>query len=346
MVIIFILGIIYYFSFDYANTLSQKNIINQQIENSKIQANIVSSLLEERLKNGFSKEQVKNELQNSIENMSIENSFVCMFDSTGREICHPIRQKIGKVLTKNNSIIKSLENDKVEMNFKEAVMKMQSKGGIRKLKNYSEIVYLSPVKHTGWIVASHANLTKFQKEFNHQEEMNMLIFVLVWLSSSLLIFLFLFHMNAINLKKVSNINRNISSQYFKELKAINDKLSQTGKNGSNEIKRLLADKGAKLKPVLIENIAYIYTQNKITYIVEFDGTKSTINTSLDDLSKLLDKKIFYRASRQVIISIKAIDKIEKRGKTQLKVITNPPSPVEIIISKAKLMEFKKWAGRN
>ncbi|NCQ12333.1 MAG: LytTR family transcriptional regulator, partial [Bacteroidetes bacterium] len=62
--------------------------------------------------------------------------------------------------------------------------------------------------------------------------------------------------------------------------------------------------------------------------------------------KTFDKSIFYRASRQVIVSAKAIDKIEKYGTTQLKILTNPISPIDIIISKNKLTDFKKWIGKS
>ncbi len=346
IIVVLILGIIYYFSFDYINNSAKKRIINLQIENAKIQADIVSNMLEERLKQGFSKEQVRTEFQNSIENMSTEISFVCMFDSTGKEICHPLREKVGVVLAEDNSIIRSLANEEIELNFKHAIMDMTSKGGIRELKKYTEVVYLSPVKNTSWVVASHASLVKLQKEFKAQKEKGLFIFILVWLSTSLLIFLFLSHINAISLKKVSKLNRNTSVQYFKELKAINEKLLKPVKGELGEVKRLLADKGTKLKPVLIENIAFVYTQDKITYIVEHDNITSTINTSLDDLYELFDKKTFYRASRQVIVSINGIDKIEKRGITQLSVKTIPASPIKIIISKAKLTEFKKWVGQN
>jgi DNA-binding LytR/AlgR family response regulator len=110
--------------------------------------------------------------------------------------------------------------------------------------------------------------------------------------------------------------------------------------------RLLADKGAQLTPVYIDNIAFIYTENKITYIVEYNNEKSSINLTLDELFKSLNENTFYRASRQVIISAKAIVKIEKYGTSQLRVMTNPISPIAIIISKAKITEFKKWAGKS
>ena len=343
--ILIILGLIYYFSFDYIYTSAKNNIINQQVENSKMQADIISNLLTEKLDAGYTRKQVREEFQKSIENMSIENSFVCMFDSTGREICHPNQQKIGIVLDENNSTIQSVSNIDVEQNFKQAIQQNKSTGGLRRLKNYTEVVYLSPVKSTGWVVASHSNIIKLQKIFRNLKEKLFLIFVLVWLSSSSLIFFFLQYINTNNLKKLSELNRDTGSQYFKEIKAINENLASSIQKESVETKRLLADKGTKLKPVNIEDIAFIYTQDKITYIVESDNKTSTINTSLDDLFNLLDKKLFYRATRQVIVSAKAIDKIEKYGNTQLKVFTLPISPIEIIISKAKLTDFKQWIGK-
>lgn len=341
-----VLALIYYFSFDYIYSSAKNDIINQQIENAKIQATLTSNLLAVKLESGYSRKQAQDEFQKSIENMSIENSFVCMFDSSGREICHPDQQKVGIVLEENNSVIQSISNESVEQNFKEAIREGKSAGGLRKLKTYTEVVYLSPVKNTGWVVASHSNILRLQEIFNQLKEKLILIFLLVWLSSSFLIYFSLQHINSGNLKKLSEINRNTGAQYFNELRVLSENLSKTIKKESTDAKRLLADKGTRLKPVEFENIALAYTQNKITYIIELDNNTSTINTSLDELYNLFDKDLFYRASRQVIIAAKAIDKIEKYGNTQLKVNTKPDSPIDIIISKAKITEFKKWAGKN
>lgn len=332
----------YYYSFNYVYNSATNDLLKQQIENSKNQSILISKMLSERLNSGYSKSQVREEFQKSIENMSIENSFVCMFDSTGREICHPNEQKIGNILSENNSIIKSISNQKAEINFKKAITEKKSTGGLRKMKKHTEIVYLNPVKNTNWIVASHVNVEKFRNIFSNLKEKLSLIFILVWLSSSLLIYFVLQFMNSINLKKIGKINRDTGKQYFNELKTISKTL-----NEKEEItKRVLADKGNQLTPVFINNIAFIFTENKITYIVEYNNEKSSINLTLDELFKSLNQNTFYRASRQIIVSAKAIDKIQKYGTTQLKVLTNPASPIDIIISKAKLTEFKKWAGKN
>jgi len=343
-IILFVLGLVYYFSFSFIYKSTIDDLINQQVQSSKNQANIISNLLAEKIKSGFSKEQVKNELQRSIENSSTDYSFVCMFDATGKEICHPNKEKIGKTLLKNNSVISSVSNNKVIKNFKDAVMEQQSIGGIRKLENYTEIVYLSHVKGTDWVVASHTNMMKLKETFKNSKQNLGMLFLLVWISSSFLIYFFLQKMNHQNLAHIKELNRQAGNQYFNELSSINKALDKTIKY--DEYNRLLANKGYQLTPVFINNIALIFTENKISYIIEKNGEKSSINLPLDELFKTLNNNLFYRTSRKAIVSINAIDKIEKYGNTQLKVITKPKSPIDIVVSKGKLSDFKKWVGKN
>ena len=342
LIIILILGIVYYFSFELIYRNATETLISQEIETSKNQANLIAKLLEHQILSGENKDIVKENLQNSIENTSTEYSFVCMFDDTGKEICHPIKEKIGKVLSKNNSVFKSIDNNEVIENFKQAIMNKKPIGGLRKLKTYTEIVYLSPVKGTNWVVASHANIIKFKETFRTLKNQLFLLFILVWLSSALLIYVFLQKVNTHHLTELKLLNREIGNKYFNELKHLKD--SSAPKKQTKTKNRLLTNKGYQLTPVFIDNIALIYTENKLSYIVEYTGEKSSINLTLDELSKILNKNEFYRATRQVIVSAKSIDKIEKYGTTQLKVITNPSSPYNIIISKAKLSDFKKWLG--
>ena len=99
----------------------------------------------------------------------------------------------------------------------------------------------------------------------------------------------------------------------------------------------------ELLPVSTQDIAYIYTENTITYVVCFDGKKSTSNASLDELFANLDNTYFFRANRQFIIAIAAIDKIVRYGNNQLKILIEPSNAeVDIIISKNRAAEFKKW----
>jgi len=77
-------------------------------------------------------------------------------------------------------------------------------------------------------------------------------------------------------------------------------------------------------------------------VVCFDGKPFTTNMSLDDMYTNLNSALFFRANRQFIISITAIDKIIKYGKSQLKIVLQSKTSEDIIISKNKAAEFKQW----
>ena len=73
-------------------------------------------------------------------------------------------------------------------------------------------------------------------------------------------------------------------------------------------------------PVSTEDIGYIYVENTITYVVQKDGKRSTTSESLDQIYSYLDERSFFRANRQIIVAISAIDKIIKFGKPFLQAI--------------------------
>jgi len=114
------------------------------------------------------------------------------------------------------------------------------------------------------------------------------------------------------------------------------------KNTEKGKKRILTYIRNEILTVNTEDIAYIYTENTITYVVNKNGKRSTVNSSLDELQSNLNSSLFYRANRQFIISIIAIEKIIRYGNSQLKILMDPVSESDIIIGKNKAAEFKQW----
>lgn len=106
--------------------------------------------------------------------------------------------------------------------------------------------------------------------------------------------------------------------------------------------RLLTYVRNELLPVSVLDIAYIYVENTITYVVAKSGKRSTSNDSLDQIFKNLDTRLFFRANRQIIVSIGAIETILKYGNNQLKIQCDPPAEVDILIGKNKAAQFKNW----
>ena len=106
--------------------------------------------------------------------------------------------------------------------------------------------------------------------------------------------------------------------------------------------RFLINKGDTLIPVSTNEIAYFYAEDKVNFIVTFDEKKYFINYSLDTLQEMLDPKLFQRVNRQFILSINSIKKVHNYFNYKLKIEVNPLIDKDIIISRANVVEFKKW----
>ena len=98
----------------------------------------------------------------------------------------------------------------------------------------------------------------------------------------------------------------------------------------------------KLVPLPIERIAYVYIDTKTVKIVTFDRKNYYMNMTLDDLMDSLDPELFFRANRQFIVARTAIKDISVWFGNKLSVNLCVEVPEKIIISKAKVTEFKTW----
>lgn len=86
-----------------------------------------------------------------------------------------------------------------------------------------------------------------------------------------------------------------------------------------------------------DNLNYLHTFNGDKYILDF--------TTLEDIEELLDPKIFYRANRQSIIHINAIQSVKPHENQKLSVFLKAPLKMELDISREKAPAFKKWFDR-
>lgn len=98
----------------------------------------------------------------------------------------------------------------------------------------------------------------------------------------------------------------------------------------------------KLVPLPVTNIAYVYIDSKTVKIVTFEHKNYYMNVTLDDLMDMLDPELFFRANRQFIVSRTSIKDISIWFGNKLAVNLNVEVPEKIIISKAKVSEFKTW----
>jgi DNA-binding LytR/AlgR family response regulator len=105
---------------------------------------------------------------------------------------------------------------------------------------------------------------------------------------------------------------------------------------------LIPAKGDKLVPLNTDEVFYFFINYGIVKAVTMDGRSITMDKTLDEISKMLDPKLFFRVNRQYIISRKAIKDIDLWFNQRFSVNLKVNIPEKIIISKANISEFKKW----
>ena len=358
-VIVFLIG---YFSMTYMVKVSTNQLLEIQIESSKREAREFAELVSSQLASGIDRQTVIDNVQKSIEGSDIETGFVCMLDWSGVEICHPDPQVIGQRTNPNESYVRSVDNEIDSEDFYDLLNNKEPQGGIREFPDEtrsSEIIYLYPVKNSDWIIAAHANVDKIEKQIDRLKFNFLLVYLLSSAAIVLLCLLTVRFLGSYYEKTLETKNEKLAEEVVNLSKLntdfnnyrnrISKKLEAT--SGEDEIKegdtvkiknRLLTYSKDKLISIKVDEIAFIKTENSITWISCLDGKKYTSNSSLDELYNSLDPMLFFRANRQHIISVKGIKEILRYGNNQLKIQLNPPSNDAIIISKNKASEFKKW----
>jgi DNA-binding LytR/AlgR family response regulator len=99
-------------------------------------------------------------------------------------------------------------------------------------------------------------------------------------------------------------------------------------------------------PVNTKDIA-CFSKEVLNYIYLFNGEKYMIDyVTLEEVEELLDPKQFYRANRQFIINIDAIQTVKPVENSKLIVrLKEPNHKLDIDMSRLKSPEFKKWMDR-
>ena len=98
----------------------------------------------------------------------------------------------------------------------------------------------------------------------------------------------------------------------------------------------------RIVPLQIDDIAYVYSEEKTNYLVTFSGVKYIIDTSLDVISDELDPEKFFRISRGCIVAMGAIVSIIKQVGGRLKVVSRPASQFEMTVSRSRVDDFLLW----
>ncbi|TXD53076.1 LytR/AlgR family response regulator transcription factor [Polaribacter sp. IC063] len=327
--------------------VSANQLIEVQVESSKREANEIAKLIDFQLLSGIKKEEIVTNILRIIENSNTDSWFISIFNWGGKEVAHPDKTKVGQLVNSNKTLLSSLKEKNNSDDLYDLLMGKTNNSS-------SEIIHISPIKKSDLIVAANVNMNSIKQQMSALKVNFYLIFLIMGTLVIGLSFVAVRVIGSAYEKQLELKNSTLTSEVVNLSKLNTDLVSYKEKVAEKPIestvdepiekekKRLLTYIRNELVSIPIEEIAFIYTENTITYVVCFDGKKSTTNMSLDDMSANLNSSLFFRANRQFIIGITAIDKIIKYGNSQLKILLQSKTSEEIIISKNKAAEFKQW----
>lgn len=107
-------------------------------------------------------------------------------------------------------------------------------------------------------------------------------------------------------------------------------------------KRFTIKVGQHLRVVDTEDIECFYSEHKATYCHTIDRKNYLLDFSLEQVEDKLDPLKFFRVNRKFIIHIDSISDIISYTNSRLQVKLKHFSEQEIIVSRERVRDFKKW----
>ena len=129
---------------------------------------------------------------------------------------------------------------------------------------------------------------------------------------------------------------------FNEANELLDVLKSLNNPGKKYRTRFLIASTERFYKLSVEDIAYFYTEEKVTFAVGHTGREHIIDLPLERLCEQLNPDRFFRANRQVVLGIDSIVKIEPYFQNRIVVHVKPEFKESIFISREKISAFKLW----
>lgn len=159
-----------------------------------------------------------------------------------------------------------------------------------------------------------------------------------------------FQVNSIDylLKPIKKVALEQSIEKYKKLhklqafdKSILNNLSEVmlGKKENYRMRFLLSNND-RYKVIQTQDVAYIYTEFRLSKAVMFDKSEHVLPFTMEELETELDPKRFFRASRQYLVSYESIKTIQNNLNSKVSIILN--NNVEVDLSRERTRAIKQW----
>ncbi|MDQ4140235.1 MAG: LytTR family DNA-binding domain-containing protein [Bacteroidota bacterium] len=106
----------------------------------------------------------------------------------------------------------------------------------------------------------------------------------------------------------------------------------------------LVRQGQRLLSINTADIAYFYSEDRVTFLKTHDGRFFSLDYPLEEVEQQVDNNNFFRASRQYLVQRRSITDIFVHFNGKYKLALKPTSNEEVYVSRDRAPEFKKWLG--
>jgi two-component system LytT family response regulator len=108
---------------------------------------------------------------------------------------------------------------------------------------------------------------------------------------------------------------------------------------------MVVKKGGDFVAMKVEQIAYFYSEHKITFLVDREGKRYIVDKTLAEIESETDPKQFFRLNRKFFAHVDAIKKFRPAEKGKLVIDLFPAVAEEVTVSQENSAPFKEWIGR-
>ncbi|KQS24726.1 LytTR family DNA-binding domain-containing protein [Dyadobacter sp. Leaf189] len=109
--------------------------------------------------------------------------------------------------------------------------------------------------------------------------------------------------------------------------------------------RFLVKMGERIQTIDVGDIAFFFSEEKVTLLQTRQGKKFTVDYTLDEVEDMVSPEQFFRLNRKYIAAISAIKDVFTYSNSRLKIHLDQCSDNDILISRERMGQFKNWLGQ-
>ncbi len=107
-------------------------------------------------------------------------------------------------------------------------------------------------------------------------------------------------------------------------------------------RRFMVKVGNQFNSYSVDDIAYFKADDGVIFLITKSGQKCPIEYTIDQLEEILDPIKFFRINRKYFVSVEAVKEIHTYFNSRLLIKVNPDQEEQIIVSRERTTNFKKW----